>query len=167
MPIYEFLCQDCNRVFNFLARGSLAARRQPNCPKCGGRRMNKLFSRFAMAARGAKPSGQTGSEASECGPGDDLSPDQEARMERAMMSLAQDMDSIDENNPRQMASVMRRLSNVMGEPIDDATDEMIRRLEAGEDPDKVDEKMADAFGDEGTEAGYGGGPSYDGGLYDL
>ena len=40
-------------------------------------------------------------------------------------------------------------------------------LEAGEDPDKVEEKMADAFGDEHAAGVAGGGTSYDGGLYDL
>jgi hypothetical protein len=127
--------------------------------------MNKLFSRFAMATRAAKA--PEGSESKGPKGEDDLCPEQEARMERAMMSLAREMDSIDENNPRQMAHVMRRLSDATGEPIDAQTDEMIRRLEAGEDPEQVEEEMADAFGGEEAGAGYGGAPSYDGGLYDL
>ena len=166
MPIYEFLCQDCNRVFNFFARGPAAADRRPSCPKCGRRRMKKLFSRFAAVSKSSARS--TATEGSELGGegGDDLSPAEEARMEKAMMSLAGDMDKIDENDPRQLASVMRRLAQATGEPMDPETNEMIGRLEAGEDPDKVEEKMADAFGDDGTAGPYGS-PSYDSGLYDL
>ena len=166
MPIYEFHCQACNRVFNFFARDAAATKRRPECPRCGRKRMHRLFSRFAMVTghveRSRERQGETGGAD---GP-DDLTPGQEARMERAMTSLARDMDSLDENDPRQMASVIRRLSDATGEPIDEATDEMICRLEAGEDPDTVEEKMADAFPEEAG-AGYGSGPSHDGGLYDL
>jgi hypothetical protein len=44
---------------------------------------------------------------------------------------------------------------------------MIRRLEAGEDPEKIEEKMADAFSGEEGMGEYGGMPSHDGGLYDM
>ena len=128
--------------------------------------MNKRFSRFAMATRSARrlePPANEGGEGGE----PDVSPEQEARMERAMMGLAGEMDSIDESNPRQMASVIRRLADATGEPIDGTTDEMIRRLEAGEDPDKVEESMADAFGGDEAGAGLGSSPTCDGGLYDL
>ena len=167
MPIYEFLCQDCNRVFNFFARASAAADRRPSCPKCGRRRMKKLFSRFAAASKSSTRSTAREGPAPGGDGEDDLSPAEEARMEKAMMSLAGDMDKIDENDPRQLASVMRRLAQATGEPMDPETNEMIGRLEAGEDPDKVEEKMADAFGDEHAAGVAGGGTSYDGGLYDL
>jgi len=163
--MYEFRCEDCNRVFNFLARTPDAAERKPACPRCGGRRMSKLFSMFATGRnRGERPK-EPESAASEGG--DDLSPAQEARMERAMMEVTRDMDSVDENNPRQMAAVMRRLSDVSGESLGPEMDEMIRRLEAGEDPEKVEEAMADVLGEDGPGGGAGGAPTYDDGLYDL
>ena len=165
MPVYEFLCEGCDRIFSFFARDSGSAQRRPKCPRCGKRRLNRVFSQFATATPGRRPA-EAASEAPGGDGVDSMSPDQEARMERAMASLAGDLDSIDENNPRQMASVMRRLSEATGEPIDDPTDEMIHRLEAGEDPEKVEEAMADEFGDEGAPGG-GGAPSHDNGLYDL
>lgn len=161
MPIFEFICEDCKKVFNFLARNKEAANRHPSCPKCGGKRMRKLFSRFATVRRGQESSkgpeeaagnGRSGSE-------------EQARLEQAMMQMAGDFDRIDENDPRQMAALMRKLSDMTGEPIDPVTDEMIRRLEAGEDPEKIEEKMADAICDEGPMGG--GMPSYDDGLYDM
>jgi hypothetical protein len=88
------------------------------------------------------------------------------RTEAAMEDLARDFGNIDENNPRQVAAAMRRLSAATGEPLDPAMDEAVRRLEAGEDPEKVEEAMADAF-PEGGNSDAGGAPTQDGGLYDL
>ena len=173
MPVYEFLCQDCNRVFSFLARTAKAARRRPKCPKCGGRQMSKRFARFAMASRSSAPKREGPSDdaggalGSGMGGEPELSPQQEARLEKELMGLARDMESIDESNPRQLGAIMRRLTDATGEPIDPAADEMIRRLEAGEDPDKIEETMGDVFPDEGGDPMHGGAPSYDRGLYDL
>ena len=164
MPMYEFLCEDCNRVFNFLARTPEAAKRKPACPKCGGRRMTRLLSLFATGRKTAERSEGPGSSAPDSA--GDQSPAEDARMERAMMELTRDMESIDENDPRQMAAAMRRLSDASGESLGPEMDEMIRRLEAGEDPEKVEEDMGDALDEEGGGAA-GGEPTHDGGLYDL
>jgi len=164
MPVYEFLCEDCNRVFSFFARTAEAGKRKPACPKCGGRKMSKRFSRFATKTRSGARSNRAGEGEGAPSPGGGA---EDARMERAMMELARDMESVDESDPRQIAAVMRRLSDVAGEDLGPEMDEMIRRLEAGEDPEKVEEEMADAFPDDGTQGGLGGPPTYDDGLYDL
>ena len=88
-------------------------------------------------------------------------------MERAMMDLEREIGSVDENNPRQLAAVMRRLSEASGEDLGPEMNEMIGRLEAGEDPEKVEEAMADVLGEDGPGGGAGGAPTYDDGLYDL
>jgi putative FmdB family regulatory protein len=163
MPIIEFLCKDCNRIFNFLARTSAAACKRPRCPKCGGRHMTRKVSSFAVVSKRSSPSPKPEGETGPGGEEPDLSPEQEARLEREMTRLASQMDSIDENDPRQMGALMRRLTDVVGEDLDPETDELIRRLEAGEDPDAIEEKMEEAFG----EGGGGMPPTHDGGLYDL
>jgi len=165
MPVYEFLCADCNRVFNFLARSPDAAGRKPACPKCGGRRMSRLFSPFATGRKGAQPS--KGAEAPSPDADRDLSPAEEARMERAMAGLERDMESIDENDPRQVAAAMRRLSDASGERLGPEFDEMVRRIEAGEDPEKVEEEMGDLLGEGEPGGAPGGPPTRDDGLYDL
>ena len=43
MPIYEFLCLDCNRIFSFLSR-SFNEGRIPDCPKCKGKKMTRQIS---------------------------------------------------------------------------------------------------------------------------
>jgi len=48
MPIYEFGCPKCRRIFNFLSK-RVNPDRQPVCPKCGNKKMQKQLSRFAMS----------------------------------------------------------------------------------------------------------------------
>ena len=46
MPIYEFACPDCRKIFSFLSK-RLQPAEPPACPKCGRRKMIKQFSSFA------------------------------------------------------------------------------------------------------------------------
>lgn len=93
------------------------------------------------------------------------------RVERAMAEMERDMEHLDENNPRHMAHMLKKMKDIM--PAGSMPKEMdvaIRRLEAGEDPDKVEEDMGDILGDlmggEGAPGG-GGGYTQDSGLYDY
>jgi len=88
-----------------------------------------------------------------------------------MMRLAAEMESMDENDPRAMAHAMRKMTEIAGEPVTPAMEEMIRRLEAGEDPEKVEEELGDALeeemGDEGGAGAFPTAPERDGGLYPM
>ena len=46
MPIYEYLCLDCKKPFSFLV-GVLADSGEPECTRCGGKKLLKLISRVA------------------------------------------------------------------------------------------------------------------------
>ena len=52
MPIYEFACPKCRRIFNFLSK-RVNPERLPVCPKCGNKKMVRQMSPFAMP-KGAK-----------------------------------------------------------------------------------------------------------------
>ena len=161
MPVYEYLCQPCNRIYSFHSF-SVNPEKTPTCPKCGAEDLRRVPSRFGVnAPRKAAGSGDGG--------GDDLD---DPRMEREMMRLASELEHMDENDPRQMAAAVRRMTELAGEPVTPAMEEMIRRLEAGEDPEKVEEEMGDALEEEmgeGGGGGFGGGPApdYDDGLYPM
>ena len=172
MPVFEFLCEDCNRIFSFLARTVGTSKRKARCPKCGGTKISRLLSRFAVARKSASSPYAKGQDGAGGGAGDmpaagaDSAPDMGPPMDGAMAELARDFENIDESNPRQLAAAMRRLSAASGEPLDPAMEEVVRRLEAGENPEKVEEAMADAF-PEGTASDSSGTTTHDGGLYDL
>lgn len=46
MPIYEYLCLNCNKPFSFLV-GVIADAEEPHCGRCGGKHLQKLISRVA------------------------------------------------------------------------------------------------------------------------
>ena len=62
-----------------------------------------------------------------------------------MASLAGDLDSLDENDPKQGAQLMRRLFSATGMPVAGGMEEALRRMEAGEDPEKIEEEMGDVL----------------------
>jgi putative FmdB family regulatory protein len=45
MPVYEYLCKDCNRRVSVLLR---KLDTQPKCPVCKGDKLERRFSRFAV-----------------------------------------------------------------------------------------------------------------------
>ena len=46
MPIYEYRCLKCKKIFSFLV-GVVADCGEPACPRCGGKKLAKLISRIA------------------------------------------------------------------------------------------------------------------------
>lgn len=46
MPLYEYRCASCDHTFEELVR----AGESPDCPRCHGRALTKLFSTFAVGA---------------------------------------------------------------------------------------------------------------------
>lgn len=68
-----------------------------------------------------------------------------------MMEMAPHLDENSEGpeDPRQMAALMKKMFDVTGAEPNDAMREAMRRMEAGEDPDKIDEEMGGDLDGEG------------------
>jgi len=135
MPIYEFYCEDCNTVFNFFSK-SVNTKKRPNCPKCKGKKLERQMSTFARI-----------SGAEEKGDMDDL-PIDEAKMEKAMNLLAREAEGMNEEDPRQAANLMRKLSDVAGIGLGPGMEEALKRMEAGEDPEQIEAEMGDLLEEE-------------------
>lgn len=135
MPIYEFYCPHCHRLFNFLSR-SVNTDKVPPCPRCEGKDLARRVSAFAISK------GRKEEPALASGPEPDID---EARLERAMESMAGEMEGIDENDPRQGARFMRRMFEAAGVPVAGGMEDALRRMEAGEDPEKIEAEMGDVF----------------------
>jgi putative FmdB family regulatory protein len=166
MPIYEYGCPKCRVIYNFYSK-RVAPLRSPVCPKCGNKKLAKQVSRFAMS-RGLKEPPAGNEPAGDEPPMPDMD---DPRVERAMMELERDMEHLDENNPKHMAHMMRKMKGLMPQgAVPKELDVAIKRLEAGEDPEKIEEDMGDVLGDfmgEGGPGGGGGGYAHDSGLYDY
>ncbi|HEY2082285.1 MAG TPA: zinc ribbon domain-containing protein [Verrucomicrobiae bacterium] len=164
MPIYEFACPKCRKIFSFLSK-RMNPDRLPVCPKCGNKKLEKQLSRFAMT-RGLGES-TAENEAGEEGPMPDMD---DPRIARAMAEMERDMAHLDENNPKHMAQMMRKMKDIMpAGTMPKELDIAIKRLEAGEDPEKIEEDMGNVLGDlmGGEGGGGGGGYAKDSGLYDY
>jgi putative FmdB family regulatory protein len=165
MPIYEFYCHKCNTVYNFFAR-SANTDKIPNCPTCKRVKLKRQMSVFA------KISGGRDNEES---PGDDLPPMDEAKMEKAMAMLAGEADKINEEDPRQAANLMRKLTEATGMNLGPGMEEAMHRLEQGEDPEQIEADMGDLLESEepfllaakGRKGAKKSKPRLDETLYDL
>ncbi len=121
MPIYEYRCADCRRRVSVFFR-SFSTTRDPQCPNCGGTHLTRLVSRVATIKS------------------------EEARME----SLADpsSFGDVDENDPKSMARFMRKMGDEMGgEELGPEFDEMVDRLEAGENPEDIEKSMPSVDGE--------------------
>jgi len=146
MPIYEYYCPDNNKIYSFYAKTLAQGQTLPRCPDNPAFRMRKIISPFAVTARGRKAGEAAKPDEGAASPAG-ADPDGDARMEAAMEAMEGEFSHIDENDPRAMGRMMRRMSELTGEKLDDQMDEVVRKLEEGADPDKLEAEMGDAFGD--------------------
>jgi len=163
MPIYEFYCEDCNTIFNFFSK-TVNTSKKPKCPRCKRRSLSRQMSPFAIAGR-----------AGDDGDLDDF-PLDESKMEKAMQALAGQAENINEDDPKQAANLMRKLSDMTGLELGAGMTEALRRMESGEDPDQIEAEMGDLLesedpfvlpGKKGGRSKIKRAPERDETLYDL
>jgi putative FmdB family regulatory protein len=163
MPIYEFYCDGCNTIFSFYSK-TINTRKRPKCPKCKTRVLDRQMSAFAFTGKARQE-----------GDSDDLPVDEE-KMERAMQMLAGEAERIDENDPKQAANLMRKLTSMTGLELGSGMEEALRRMEKGEDPEQIEAEMGDLLenedpfqitGKKGSRSGRRAAPRRDDTLYDL
>lgn len=136
MPIYEFYCSDCHTLFNFFS-AAIDTVARPDCPRCGRAELERRPARFAtLKHRGDE----------EPDPFGDLDEDRLAGVMESMMGEMGDLEN--NEDPRQLATLFRRFGEASGLEFGPRMEEMMSRLEAGEDPDKLEEEMGDEFDDD-------------------
>jgi putative FmdB family regulatory protein len=130
MPIYEYFCPDCRHRVSLLWRSFADAEsREAICPRCGKNNLRRLISRVAVVR-------------SEEGRLDDLAD-------------PSSLDGLDENDPKSLARFMRKMADETGEDLGPEFEEVVGRLEAGEDPESIEKSMPDLPTPE-AQAGGGG-----------
>ena len=137
MPIYEYYCGSCNTIYQFLMRGD-RSESELKCPGCSRDGLKRVMSTFSTT--------------SSKGRSDD--------------DMASDLADIDENDPRSMAKAVRKMADEMGEELGPELEHALNRLEAGEDPEKIEQELEEMGFSEEDMPGMGApGPSRDPGLY--
>ena len=130
MPIHEYRCYDCRRRVSIFWRTfseAEAGKDSSVCPRCGGTNLTRLMSRVRVIR-------------SEGSHQDD-------------MSDLGDMPDLDENDPKSLGRWMRKMSAEVGEDMGPEFDEVVGRLESGENPEEIEKSMPDLMGDGGGDLG--------------
>jgi len=165
MPEYAFYCRACKKPFTTVMSIARHDRGVAPCPRCKQRTLTRMMSAFAVTGK-AKEDG-----------GPDELPFDESRMENAMQTLAGEAESINEDDPRQAAKLMRKLTDMTGLALGPGMTEALRRMEKGEDPDQIEAEIGDLLEGEdpfllpgktgGLKKGRRPAPIRDETLYDL
>ncbi len=124
MPIHEYYCHDCKkRVSVFWRTFSEAEGGTPVCPRCGGENLTRLMSRVRLVRS------------------------DESRLED--LADPSNLPDFDETDPKSLGKWMRKMSDEMGEDLGPEFDEVVGRLESGEDPEEIEKSMPDLMGEGG------------------
>ncbi len=117
MPVYEYVCRACGRRARLFMTFAEYDRATPVCPHCGRAELRRRVSRVTIAR----------SESS--------------RLDSLMDDSA--LAGLDEDDPRAMGQMMRRMSDELGEDMGGDFDEVVGRLESGESPASIEASMPD------------------------
>ncbi len=124
MPSYDYRCNDCKRrvvlTYKTYAEYDQAV---PTCPRCKGTNLTRLISRVAIAKS------------------------EESRF----ASLDDDtaLDDLADADPATLGRYMRRMSQEIGEDLGDEFNEVVGRLERGENPEDIEASMPELGASEG------------------
>ena len=127
MPVYEFYCNTCNTIFNFFS-GRVNTEKRPQCPRCGQGPLGRVISRFGILR------GRNQDE-------DILSGLDESKLNTAMSILEKETGSLNPDDPRQAAQLMRKLCDTTGINLKPGMEKILQKLESGEDPAHIEAQM--------------------------
>jgi hypothetical protein len=139
MPIYEYYCSENHKIYQFYAKTLAQGQTVPKCPDNPALPMVKLLSKFAVTSSDKSGRRKNGDDENTGGAGPDAAED--PRMEAAFGAMEREFSSVDENDPRAMGRMMRRMAELTGEKMDGGMEEVVRKLEEGADPESLEEEM--------------------------
>lgn len=123
MPTYEYLCLDCRKKVGIYQTYEEYGKVPVHCPHCQGQNLRRLISRVRIA-----------------------------RSEESRLEDLADPDAwgdFDEEDPRALARMMRKMSRELGEEMPPEFEEVVDRLEAGQSPEEIEESMPELGGEDG------------------
>ena len=124
MPFYTYRCRDCGRKMTLFFESYTAYdEAEPACTHCKNTNLVEIIGRVAVAKS------------------------EDARMDALADPSA--LGGLDENDPKSLGRWMRKMSSEMGEDLGPEFDEVVGRLESGEDPESIERSMPDLGADMG------------------
>ncbi len=116
MPIYPYRCLDCRKRFEIVMSYSEYGTIPVVCTSCGSEHVQRRISRIRIA-----------------------------KSEDSRLESLSDLDNFEglDDDPRALGQMMRKMSREMGEDIGPEFNEVIDRLEAGQNPEDIEATMPD------------------------
>ena len=127
MPTYDFICNKCNQRFDVFQTFSEYGKKAVHCTHCQSANVQRRIGKIRVART----------------------------MEGRLESMADSGSMEDmEKDPRALGRMMRQLSAETGEDMGDTFNEVVNRLESGQDPDAIERDIPELGSDGG--GGMGG-----------
>ena len=109
MPTYTYRCDDCHRSFEIFLTYADYGVKTVTCPQCGSENISRRIEKVRFAKS------------------------EDSRLED--LADPSQLEGIEED-PKALGRLMRRMGDEMGEEIGPEFDEVVSRLEKGQDPDQ-------------------------------
>jgi len=122
VPIYQYRCTNCKRRFETYLSYNEYGNKKVRCPHCDSDQVRRRLERIRIA-----------------------------KSEESRMDSLTDLSGLEgiENDPRALGKMMRKMSNEMGEDVGPEFDEVVDRLEAGQNPEDIEKAIPDLEGGTG------------------
>ena len=120
MPTYTYRCESCTKNFEIALSYAEYDRAEVKCPNCGSKNVRRRINRVRIAKS------------------------EDSRIEE-MVDPSQ-LSGI-EDDQQALGRLMRKMGSEMGEEMDPEFDEVVSRLESGQDPDQISKEMPE-FGED-------------------
>ena len=117
MPIYDYICNNCNQRFDVFLTFAEYGVKKVSCSHCGSKKVRRRMTKVRIAKS------------------------EESRME-SMESELSGFEGM-EDNPKEMARMMKKMGNEMGEELPPEFYEVVDRLESGQSPDEIEKAIPD------------------------
>lgn len=114
MPTYTYRCQECHHRFEILLTYAEYDHAKVTCPVCNSENVRRRIGKVRIART------------------------EESRIED-MIDPAK-LDGI-EDDPKALGRLMRQMGNEMGEDAGPEFEEVVSRLEKGQDPEQIEKEM--------------------------
>lgn len=120
MPTYDYRCLDCQKRFEIYMTYAEYGEKPVRCPACESEQVRRRIGRIRLAKS------------------------EDSRLEN-MVDPA-NLSGI-EDDPKALGKLMRQMSSEMGEDADPEFDEVVSRLEKGQDPEQIEREMPELADD--------------------
>jgi len=126
MPYYDYRCLNCNRRFDIFLTYQEYEKAKAACPHCQSEQVIRRIGRIRVA-----------------------------RMDEARLEDLADPAKMAglEDDPKAMGRLMRKMSRELGEDMGPEFNELVGRLESGQNPEEIEKSMpqlADELGGRGS-----------------